>query len=115
MAVITRYIVVRNGIELDQVFSVKKEAEAYDKMLDAAENLAAFIKSSDLDLQVEEPTIDAIAILLAKNGPEVVRILKGIKPIMPPSETEAETVPTKPSPDRAKKAAKGGSAKRRAK
>lgn len=115
MAVITRYIVVRNGIELDQVFSVKKEAEAYDKMLDAAENLAAFIKSSDLDLQVEEPTIDAIAILLSKNGPEVVKILKGIKPVMPPSESDAETVPEKPSQTREKKTVKGGSPKRRRK
>ena len=115
MAVITRYVVVRNGVELDQVFSVKKEAEAYDKMLDAAENLAAFIKSSDFGAQIEKPTIDAIAILLAKNGPEVVKILKGIKPIMPPSESDAETVPAKPSPDKAKKTAKGGSAKRRTK
>ena len=48
MAVITRYVVVRNGIELDQVFTVKREAEAYDKMLDAADRLAAFIKSRDL-------------------------------------------------------------------
>ena len=48
MAVITRYIVVRNGVELDKVFSEKKEAEAYDKMLDAADNLAAnLIKESD--------------------------------------------------------------------
>jgi len=74
MAVITRYVVVRNGIELDQVFSVKKEAEAYDKMLDAAENLAGFIKSSEFGVPIDEPTIDAIAILLAKNGPEVVKI-----------------------------------------
>ena len=33
MVVIIRYIVVRNGVELDQVFTIKKEAEAYDKML----------------------------------------------------------------------------------
>jgi uncharacterized protein len=115
MAVITRYVVVRNGVELDQVFSVKKEAEAYDKMLDAAENLAGFIKSSELEVQVEEPTIDAIAILLAKNGPEVVKILKGIKPVMPPSEADAATVSAKPSPGKEKKVAKGDSPKRRRK
>lgn len=117
MAVITRFIVVRNGVELDQVFSIKREAEAYDKMLDAAENLANFIKSSDHGTQVDDATIDAIAILLAKNGPEVVKILKGIKPIMPPSETGAETPPAKPSQTKEKKAVKGegGSAKRRGK
>ena len=53
MAVMTRFIVVRNGVELDKVFSVKKEAEAYDKMLDAAENLSGFIKSSELNVEVE--------------------------------------------------------------
>ena len=32
MAVITRFIVVRNGVELDKEFDVKKEADAYDKI-----------------------------------------------------------------------------------
>ncbi len=111
MAVITRYVVVRNGVELDKVFDVKKEAEAYDKMLDAAENLAGFIKSSELDVVIEDATVDAIAIHLAKNGPEVVKILKGIKPIMSPSET----VPEKSSPTTETKAAKTGKAKRQSK
>ena len=115
MAVITRYVVVRNGVELDQVFSVKREAEAYDKMLDAADNLSAFIKSSDLDVPVKASTIDAIAILLAKNGPDVVKILKGIKPIMPPSESAPVTVAEKPAPAKEKKAVKGDSPKRRRK
>lgn len=111
MAVITRYVVVRNGVELDKVFEVKKEAEAYDKMLDAAENLAGFIKSSELDVVIEEATIDAIAVHLAKNGPEVVKILKGIKPVLSPSET----APEKSLPATEKKAAKTGTGKRRPK
>lgn len=85
MAVITKYVVVRNGVELDKEFLVKKEAEAYDKMLDAAENLAAFIKEADLDINVDRETIDALSVFLAKNGPEVTRILKGMKPVAPPS------------------------------
>jgi dsDNA-binding SOS-regulon protein len=115
MAVITRYVVVRNGVELDQVFSVKKEAEAYDKMLDAAENLAGFIKSSEFGVSIDEPTIDAIAILLAKNGPEVVKILKGIKPVMPPSEADADGAAEMPSPSKEKKITKSGPSKRRGK
>jgi dsDNA-binding SOS-regulon protein len=115
MAVITRYVVVRNGVELDQVFSVKKEAEAYDKMLDAAENLAGFIKSSEFGVSIDEPTIDAIAILLAKNGPEVVKILKGIKPVMPPSEADADAAAAMPSPSTEKKTPKSGPSKRRGK
>ena len=113
MAVITRFVVVRNGVELDRVFTVKKEAEAYDKMLDAAEQLATFIKSSALDVAVDEQTIDAVAILLAKNGPEVVKILKGIKPIIPPSEAEGDSPPAHTPPSTDKKPAKGSSPRRR--
>ena len=83
MAVITKFVVVRNGVELDQEFLVKKEAEAYDKMLDAAENLASLIKNGRLEVGLDDQTIDAVAVFLAKNGPEVTRILKGIKPITP--------------------------------
>jgi uncharacterized protein len=105
MAVITRYIVVRNGVELDKVFEIKKEADAYDKMLDAAENLAAFIKRSDLKVDLNDETVDAISIYLAKNGPEVTRILKGIKPIMPsaPAQSKAEK-PDVSAPTKEKKA-----------
>ncbi len=90
MAVITRFIVVRNGIELDKVFEEKKLAEAYDKMLDAAENLAAFIKQGDLQIDLDAKTIDDISIYLAKNALEVTTILKGIKPV-PPAAPKAGT------------------------
>ena len=73
MAVITRFIVVRNGVELDKVFDVKKEAEAYDRMLDAAENLAGFIKKSDLDLGIDETVIDTLCVYLSQNAPEVTQ------------------------------------------
>ena len=115
MAVITRYVVVRNGVELDQVFSVKKEAEAYDKMLDAADHLAGFIKSSTLEVSVADEAIDAVAILLAKNGPEVVRILKGIRPIAPPSETEGASGSDDASPSSEKKPTRSPVARRRGK
>jgi len=83
MAVITKYVIVRNGVELDKVFEDKKLAEAYDKMLDAAEALAAFIKQGDLELDLSDEKIDQIAVFLAKNGPEVANILKGVKPVQP--------------------------------
>jgi len=54
MAVITKYVVVRNGVELDKEFLVKKEAEVYDKMLDAAENLAAYIKDTGLEIDLDD-------------------------------------------------------------
>jgi dsDNA-binding SOS-regulon protein len=90
MAVITRFIVVRNGVELDKVFEDKKEADAFDKMLDAADNLAAFIKQSDLQIDLDDKMVDAVSICLAKSAPEVIRILKGLKPITPPAPTAAK-------------------------
>ena len=105
MAVITRYIVVRNGVELDKVFDIKKEADAYDKMLDAAENLAAFINQSDLEIDLDAGTVDAISICLAKNAPEVTKILKGVKPFVPASEASGKKEkPADPEPAKEKKA-----------
>jgi dsDNA-binding SOS-regulon protein len=101
MAVITKYVVVRNGVELDKEFLVKKDADAYDKMLDAAENLAAFIKEGDLSIDLDEETIDTLSVFLAKNGPEVTRIFKGIKPVKPTSSKSAlpKSVPPKTDSD----------------
>ncbi len=98
MAVITRYIVVRNGVELDQMFTVKKEAEAYDKMLEAAEKLSRFIKESKLDIDLDEKTIDALSVFLAKNGPEVTKILKGVKPVASPPKSTDKKATDKPAP-----------------
>jgi dsDNA-binding SOS-regulon protein len=103
MAVITKYVVVRQGVELDREFLVKKEADAYDKMLDAAENLASYIKEAGLEIAVADATIEAIAVFLAQNGPEVARILKGLKPAKPAAARASEgdsqtTVPPKPAP-----------------
>lgn len=101
MAVITRFIVVRNGVELDKVFEVKKEADAYDKMLDAAENLAEFIKKSDLQIDLDPKTVEEISICLAKNAPEVTNILRGIK-LIAPSAPKIEK-PADPAPAKDKK------------
>ena len=106
MAVITRFIVVRNGVELDKVFEVKKEADAYDKMLDAAENLAEFIKKSDLQIDLDANTVEKISICLAKNAPEVTKILRGIKPTTPPAakiEKPADPAPAEAQKTTAKK------------
>ena len=106
MAVITKYVVVRNGVELDQEFLVKKEADAYDKMLDAAENLSGFIKDAGLKLDLDDKAIDAISVFLAKNGPEVTRILKGLNPtVMHLRSPEAEPQGASPATTVKKKAA----------
>lgn len=81
MAVITKFFVVRDGVELDKVFSEKKDAETYDKMLDAADQLAEFIKKGELGCQLDDESINEISVFLAKNGPEVTKILKTVKPL----------------------------------
>lgn len=103
MAVITRYIVVRNGVELDSVFEDKKEAEAYDKMLDAADNLSLFIKEQAKEVDLKSETIDQLSVFLAQNSPEVLRILKGVK--APATGTPAGSKP-KPKPRSAEKSSK---------
>ena len=114
MAVITRFIVVRNGVELDKVFEVKKEADAYDKMLDAAENLAVFIKKSDLQIDLDAKTVEEISIYLAKNAPEVTNILRGIKPITP-SDAKIKKPADPASVEDKKTAVKNPKSKRRQK
>ena len=108
MAVITKYVVVRNGVELENEFLVKKDADAYDRMLDAADDLAAYIKGAELKIDLEDQTIDAISVFLAKNGPEVTRILKGLRPVAPPAPAGDEGVagPTPEAPAKKKAASK---------
>ncbi len=114
MAVITKFFIVRNGVELDKVFEDKKEADAYDKMLDAAESLAAFIKQGELEIGLEEKAIDEISVFLAKNAAEVTNILKGIKPLKAAEPAEpAEAKPKKseeaePAPEKKASGRRGG-------
>lgn len=77
MAVIVKYIVVRNGEE-KMTFSTKKEADAYDKMLDIADNLFEFLESSKIKLN--ENQLEDISLLLAEKRDILMPILRGIKP-----------------------------------
>jgi dsDNA-binding SOS-regulon protein len=77
MAVIVKYIVVRNGEE-KMTFATKKEADAYDKMLDIADNMFEFLDKSELKLP--EDQMEQISLLLAENRDVVMPILRGINP-----------------------------------
>ena len=74
MAVITQFVVVREGVE-KMTFTSKKEADAYDKMLDIADNLFPFIQNSDLNL--EENTLEQLSFYLASNKDDLLSLLKG--------------------------------------
>lgn len=72
MAVIVKYVVERNGEE-KMTFTSKAEADAYDKMLDMADELFELLGQSQL-LEQEE-TQEALAMYLAQNKEEVLYAL----------------------------------------
>ncbi len=88
MAVIVKYIVVRNGEE-KMTFATKKEADAYDKMLDIADNLFDFLGSADVSL--DEDQQEAISLLMAEKRDEIMPILRGLSQKKKP----AKAAPTK--------------------
>ena len=77
MAVIVKYIVVRNGEE-KMTFATKREADAHDKMLDIADNLFEFLDNADGTLS--EAQMEEVSLLLARNRDTVMPILRGISP-----------------------------------
>ncbi|RJG42266.1 YebG family protein [Motilimonas pumila] len=76
MAVITKYIVERNGEE-KMTFTSKKEADAYDKMLDTADEMAAFLQTGPVAL--DEQQLEELGLYLASNKEDVMQLLKGNK------------------------------------
>lgn len=55
----------------------KIEADAYDRMLDAAADLADLIEFSGIDM--DEYALEELSIFLAENALEVRKILKNLK------------------------------------
>jgi len=76
MAVEIKYIVVREGRE-KMAFTSKKEADAYDKMLDLAEVLADWLRSSEIGIEEEQG--EALALWMAENKESLSGILKSGK------------------------------------
>ncbi|BDY05642.1 YebG family protein [Ferrimonas sp. YFM] len=96
MAVIVKYVVERDGVE-KMTFASKAEADAYDKMLDIADDLEAMIQGSGLVEQ--EELVESLALYLAEHKEEVATILKGKK------KAPAKPAAKKPAPKAADKAA----------
>ncbi len=74
MAVIIKYIVERKGVE-KMTFTSKKEADAYDKMLDCADQLAAFLGASTVTL--DDTQLEELGLYLASNKEIVQSLFKG--------------------------------------
>ena len=76
MAVIVKYVVERNGVEKMTSIS-KKEADAYDKMLDVAEGLSDFLTASEL--LGDDKLTEELSLFLAQHSASIQQILKGGK------------------------------------
>ena len=80
MAVEVCYKVVRDGVER-MTFTSKKEADAYDKMLDIAEALESML--SEVDVPLSEQQSEALALEMAKRKEQFIAALKVGKPTPP--------------------------------
>lgn len=59
----------------------KKEADAYDRMIDAASNLADLIEMSEIEM--DEYALEELTIFLAKNAQEMRKIFRQLKTTWP--------------------------------
>jgi hypothetical protein len=60
---------------------LKKDADAYDRMFDAAARLATLIESEAID--IDEADLEELTIFLAEHGMVVGRILRNLKYVWP--------------------------------
>jgi len=77
MAVESRFVVIRQGVEVE-TFMDKKAADEYDKMLDMADNLAEMFENSPVELS--EPMREELSIYFAQHRDEVLIALQAKKP-----------------------------------
>lgn len=77
MAVESRFVVIRHGVEA-KTFMDKKSADDYDKMLDMADNLADVFAKSPIDLS--DAASEELSVYLAQHRDEVLIALLAKKP-----------------------------------
>lgn len=87
MAVVIKYVVERSGVE-KMTFTSKAEADAYDKMLDTAEELSQFLASSAL--LADDAQIETLALYMAQQKEELL-IALGAKKAAVKTEKAAKT------------------------
>ena len=90
MAVESRFVVIRNGVEA-KTFMDKKSADEYDKMLDMADNLSQMFSQSSVALS--DSANEELSIFLAQHREEVLVALLAKKPTKPPTKKPVEKVP----------------------
>jgi dsDNA-binding SOS-regulon protein len=88
MAVIIKYVVERNGEE-KMTFTSKAEADAYDKMLDMADELFALLGQSQLI--DDEARQEELALYLAQHKEDVLYALGAKRKPSPKKGASAKT------------------------
>jgi len=76
MAVEIKYVVVRGGVE-KMTFTSKKEADAYDKLLDTADELMTLLTAAPIALEPEQQ--ESLAFYLAEQRDALQSVLRGGK------------------------------------
>ena len=69
----------RNGVERLRTAD-KKEADAYDKVLENAERLAQLLRDDGVLPNLADADLEELTIYLARNAKNVERVLKGRDP-----------------------------------
>lgn len=87
MAVIVKYVVERNGVE-KMTFAAKAEADAYDKMLDIAEDIQQLLATSQLC--PDEQLQDTLSFFLAQHKDELLQALGAKAKSVKKEKTEQE-------------------------
>jgi dsDNA-binding SOS-regulon protein len=76
MAVESRFVVIRQGVEVE-TFMDKKAADDYDKMLDMADNLSEMFAQAPVELS--EEMREELSVYLAQNREDVLVALQAKK------------------------------------
>ncbi|MEW6989947.1 YebG family protein [Colwelliaceae bacterium 6441] len=77
MAVESRFVVIRQGVEVE-TFMDKKAADEYDKMLDMADSLSELFEGATIELS--ETMREELSIYIAQNREDVLIALQAKKP-----------------------------------
>jgi dsDNA-binding SOS-regulon protein len=93
MAVESRFVVIRHGVEV-QTFMDKKAADDYDKMLDMADNLTSML--DDTPFEMTDELKEDLSIYLAQNRDDVLVALQA-KKAKPATAAKSKPVAKKPA------------------
>lgn len=87
MAVESRFVVIRQGVEVE-TFMDKKSADEYDKMLDMADSLAEMLSHAPIELT--EQATEELSVYFAKHREDVLIALQAKKAKPEPVKAKAE-------------------------